>query len=104
MKQFDVINYVTYHWMACGVLLLATLKFETKLLECIRKGIITFKIFILGGILSDICAEITFYGSVTIKLNFQPYIRRYTSPNGNFENGYRLNIVQANTVASISLS
>ena len=27
---------------------------------------------------------------VDIKLNFQPYIRRYTSPNENFEHSYTL--------------
>ena len=27
-----------------------------------------------------------------LKLNFRPYIRRYTSPNENFEYSYRLNI------------
>ena len=42
---------------------LATLKFESRLQKCIRIGITIFKIFIWGGILSDICSEITFYGS-----------------------------------------
>ena len=57
-------------------------------------GIIIFKIFIAGGILSDIGSEITFYGSapsqVAVKLNLQPYIRQYTSPNENFESSYPL--------------
>ena len=75
MKQFEVINYVTYCWMTCGVLLLLTHKFETKLKKCIRKGIIIFKIFIWGGISSNICAEITVNISVAVKHNFRPYIR-----------------------------
>ena len=29
---------------------------------------------------------------VTVKLNFRPYIRRYTSPNENFEYSYPLNM------------
>ena len=67
MKEFDFINYVTYRWMTCGVLLLATLKFKTKLQKCIRKGIIIFNIFILGGISSDILAEITFTKIMTLE-------------------------------------
>ena len=39
------------------------LLFETKLQKCIRVGITIFKIFIWGGISSDIQLEITFYGS-----------------------------------------
>ena len=35
------------------------LKFETKLQMCIRMGITTFNIFILGGVSSDIRSEIT---------------------------------------------
>ena len=40
-----------------------TLKIEIKLHKCIRMGITIFKIFIWGGISSDIRSEITFYGS-----------------------------------------
>ena len=60
-------------------------------------GITLFKIFIWGGISSDILSEITFYGSayarVAVKLNFRPYIRRYrpTSPNEKVEYSYPLN-------------
>ena len=36
------------------------LRFETKLQKCIRMGIAIFKIFIWGGIESDIRSEITF--------------------------------------------
>ena len=39
---------------------LATLQFETKLWKCIRMGITIFKIFIWGGILSDIRSETGF--------------------------------------------
>ena len=56
-KYFDVINYVTFHWMACGFMRLATLYFELKLLKCIRMGITIFNNFILGGISSDICVR-----------------------------------------------
>ena len=37
--------------------------FESKMLKCIRMGITIFKIFICGGLSSDIRSEITFYGS-----------------------------------------
>ena len=55
-------------------------------------GITILKIFIWGGILSDIRTEIMFYCSpgVAVKLNFRPYNRRYTSPNENFEYSYPL--------------
>ena len=43
-KQFDVINYVTFRWMMCGFMQLATLQFERKLQKCIRMGITIFKI------------------------------------------------------------
>ena len=66
---------------------LATLQFESKLLKCIRMGINIFKIFIWGGILSDICLEIMLRlcSHATVKLNFRQYIGRYTSPNETFE-------------------
>ena len=66
---------------------LAMLQFETK---CIKMGITIFKIFIWGGILSDIRSETMFYGSACASLNFRPFIRRYTSPNENFEYSYPL--------------
>ena len=59
-KWFDIINHVTFHWMCAAFVGLATLQFETKLQKCIRMGITIFKIFIWGGILSDIQSEITF--------------------------------------------
>ena len=62
-KLFNVINYVTFRWMTCGFMRLATLEFETKLERCIRMAITIFKILIWGGISSDIRSEITFYGS-----------------------------------------
>ena len=42
---------------------------------------------------------------VAVKLNFRPYIRRYTSPNENFEYSYPLNIIiilNQNTFISLS--
>ena len=76
-------------WMMCGLMRLATLQFETKLHKSIRMGMTTFKISIWGGISLDIrldiLSEIPFS-----KINFRPYIRRYTSPNENFEYSYPL--------------
>ena len=43
LKLFDVINYVTFRWMTCGIIQNATLQFETKLQKCIRMGITMFK-------------------------------------------------------------
>ena len=63
LQQPLVINYVTYRRMTCSFLWLAMLQFVTKLQKCIRMGITIFKIFILGGISSDIWLEITFYVS-----------------------------------------
>ena len=84
--EFDVINYVTFHWLACGFMLLAMLQIEIKLQKCIRMGKTIFKFFIWGGILSDIWSEIMLFGSTCRKtLNFQPYIQQYTSPNEKFE-------------------
>ena len=57
-KQFDVFNYVAFCWMTCCFMRLARLQFEMKLQKCIRMGITIFKIFIWGGIFSDIGSEI----------------------------------------------
>ena len=57
--------------MTCGQL--ATLQFEMKLQKCIRMGITIFKIFIWGGVSSDIKSKVTFYGlhsHVTHKTKF----------------------------------
>ena len=54
------------------------------------KGITVFKLFIWGGISSDKRSE-KIYGEMradTVKRDFQPYIRRYTSPNEKFKYGY----------------
>ena len=59
-KEFDVINYVTFRWMTFGIMWLAMIKFETNLNKCIRMGITIFKIYIWGGISSDILSEIKF--------------------------------------------
>ena len=40
-----------------------TVFLKGKCYKCIRMGITVFKIFIWGGILSDILSEITFYRS-----------------------------------------
>ena len=49
----------------------ATLQFETRLQKCIRIGITIFKIFIWGGISSDIRLEIMFYGDTLANENFE---------------------------------
>ena len=49
--------------MTCGIMRLATLQFEIKRKKNIRMGITIFKIFIWGGISSDVRLESTFYGS-----------------------------------------
>ena len=69
---------------------LSMLPFEKKLQKCIRMGITVCKIFIWRGISSDIWSEITFRlrTLVAVKLNFRPYIRRYTFPNEKFECKY----------------
>ena len=57
-------------------------------------GITILKIFIWGGISLDIRSEITVLKlrlRVTVKPNFSPCIRRYTSSNENFEYSYPLN-------------
>ena len=56
-------------------------------------GITIFKIFIWGGILSNIRSKnrvLRLRLRVVVKLNFQPYIRPYISPNENFEYSYPL--------------
>ena len=91
-------------------------------------GITIFKIFIWGGISSSIRRKFSFtatrytFGNhvlrlhlrvavklnfrpyirrytsrlrVAVKLNFRAYIRRYTSPNENFEYSYPLNVVSS---------
>ena len=74
--------------MTCSFIRLATLQFEAKLQKSIRMGINIFKIFIWGGISSDVRLEIA------VKLNFRPNIWRYTSPNENFEYIYPLSDLQ----------
>ena len=54
-------------------------------------GIAVFKIFIWGGISSDIGVRnlvLLRQASEDVKRDFLMYIRRYTSPNENFEYGY----------------
>ena len=55
----------TFRWMTFGLMRLAMFQFETKLQKCIRMGITIYKIFIWGGISSDIHSEITFTASLT---------------------------------------
>ena len=64
-------------------------------------GITVFKIFIWGGISSDIRSDVLRLRlRVSVKLNFRPYIRRYTSPNENFEYSYPLTMLRLRTAAA----
>ena len=45
-NSFAIINYVTFCWVTCDFMNLASLQFETKLQKGIRMGINVFKIFI----------------------------------------------------------
>ena len=49
-KQFGLISYVTFRWVTCCIMRLATLQFETKLQTCIRMGITIFKNYICDSI------------------------------------------------------
>ena len=72
---------------------LATLQFVTKLQKSIRMRI-TIQNFNLGryNVRYTVGNHVLRLRSpVTVKLNFQPYIRQYTSPNENFEYSYPLN-------------
>ena len=80
--------------MTCGFMRLATLQFELKLQKCIRMGITIFKIS-FGEVYRRIYvrkSRFTVSSRVAVKLNFRPNIRRYSSPNENFEYSYPLNI------------
>ena len=101
----EITCHGSYLWMTCGFMRLATLQFEMKLQGCIRMGITIFKIFILGGISSDISLGIMFYGSasVAVKLILRLYIRQYTSPNENFEYSYPLICCMCTAKEQISL-
>ena len=75
-------------------MLLATLQFERKLQKCIRMGITIFKIFHLGRYIVGYTLGnhvLRLRSRLPAKLNFRLYIRRYTSPNENFEYSYPLN-------------
>ena len=47
---------------------------------------------VYGDVLHCKTKYLTIYPRFTIKINFRPYIRQYTSPNENFEYSYPLNI------------
>ena len=47
-KQFDDINYVTFCWMECSFMRLATHQDESKLQKCIRMGLKHIQTFHLG--------------------------------------------------------
>ena len=55
-------KYVTFLWMTCSFIWLATLQFETNMQKYIRMGITIFKIFISRGISLDIKSYIMFCG------------------------------------------
>ena len=90
-KFFDVINHATFSLMTYCLMRLSTLQFEMKLQKCIRMGITIFKIFNLGGILSDILLKIMLRSRVAINLNLV-LTSDNTSRNETFEYSYPLNI------------
>ena len=62
--------------MTCGFMQLATLQFEWKLQKCIRMGITIFKIFIWGGISSDIPPQMKVLNMVILYIcNLRAMIR-----------------------------
>ena len=81
-KQSDVINYVTFHEMSCGIMRLATFLFETKLKKSIRMEITIFTFFHQGRYIAGYT-----FGNHVLRL------RRYTSPNEKFEYRYPLNLL-----------
>ena len=89
-KKFDAINYVTYCWMTCGFLRLATLQFDTKLLRDNHIKIFHLERYIAGYTAGNHVLRLR--SRVAVKLNFRPYIRRHTSSNKNFEYGYPLSV------------
>ena len=66
-KQFDVINYVTFHWMTFRIMQFAILQCETKLQKCIRIEINIFN-FSFREVYHHVCWEITFYCSADVVL------------------------------------
>ena len=69
-------------------------QFETKLRKCIRMGINHIQNFYLGRCIVGYTVAnhvLRLRSRVNVKLNFRPYIRRYTSQNENFEYSYPLN-------------
>ena len=99
-KKFDVINYVTLRWMTCSFMRLAKLQFETRLQMCIRMGITILKIFILGGISSDIRSKITFLAPLESrrKTKFWTLYPSIYLPKGKIKCSYLLIIPPANFV------
>ena len=66
---------------------------RTILQKCIRMGITVFKKFHLGRYIVGYTFGnhvLRFRSRVAVKLNFRPYIRRYTSPNEKYEYSYPL--------------
>ena len=85
--QFVIVVF-PYHTHLLFFMRLSTLRLESKLQKCIRIGIPIFKIYILGRYIVGYTFGnhvLRLSSCVPVKLNFRPYIRRYTSPNKNFE-------------------
>ena len=45
-KRQNICDYITFCWLMCGFMRLATPQFEPRLQKGIRMGIVIFKIFI----------------------------------------------------------
>ena len=58
--KYEEAHYITFCWITCGFMQLATLQFEMKMQKCIRMELTILRIFILGGIWSDRRSEIMF--------------------------------------------
>ena len=98
-KLFDAINDVTFRWMKCGFIWLAMLQFETGLQKGIRMGITLYKIFIWGGISSDIHSEIKVYSSAQAhghKIKFSTVYPTIYLPKRKFEFSRPLILLEIN--------
>ena len=122
-EHFDVINYVTVHWMTCGFDRPDSRRHCRSALEWgkpyskfsfgevyrriyVRKSRFTAPLarrrktkfptvyptrYIVGYTFGNHVSRLR--SRVAVKLNFRPYIRRYTFPNENFEYSYPLNVI-----------
>ena len=96
---YSLTSLVTFLWMTCGIMRLATLQFERKLQKCIRIGIAILERHIIGYTFGN--HVLWLRSRVAVKLHFRPYIRRSYPPNENFEYSYHLNIATGNRYCTV---